>query len=280
MTPDTTLCHATYAASIRRQSPACMLFLLDQSGSMELPLSIPGSAPMSRKQAVADVVNRLLGELVLSCTKGDKVLDRFHVGVITYGERVACAPAFPGLEPLSKVALRTCKVELRTLRNPDGTTSEVAFPVWFEPQSSGNTPMCAALEQARALVEPWLAEHPESFPPILFNITDGEATDGNPLPAMQAIRALGTQDGPCLLFNCLLGDGTPVLWPGQAGEVPGGSARVLFEGSSELPDQMRRRAAEHHHLRLSPGAKGVVLNAALVDLVRLLDIGTPSPGGR
>lgn len=280
MTHGSILHQAAYAAPISRQSPACLLFLLDQSGSMNLSMSIPGAAAMPRKQAVADVVNRLLGELVLSCTKGVEVFDRFHVGVITYGERVACAPAFQGLEPLSNVALRTCTVEQRSLRNPDGTTSEAAFPIWFTPQSSGNTPMCEALELARTLVEPWLAEHPESFPPILFNITDGDATDGNPLAAMQAIRSLGTQDGPCLLFNCLLGDGSPVLWPGQAHEVPDGNARILFDGSSELPDRMRHRAAVHHHLDLSPGAKGVLLNAALVDLIRLLDIGTPVPGGR
>lgn len=280
MTTESTLCNATYAAPISRQNPACVLFLLDQSGSMEAPMMLPGHGSTPRKQAVADVVNRLLGELVLCCTKGVDVYDRFHVGVITYGEGVASAPSFNGLEPLSKVALRNCKVEQRAVKNPDGTTTEVAFPIWFEPQSAGGTPMRKAMEMARSLMEPWLVDHPESFPPIIFNITDGDATDGNPLPAMQALRGIGTQDGPCLLFNCLLGDGSPVLWPSQASEVPSGNMQVLFEGASELPEKMRRRAAEHHRMSLAPGTKGVVLNAALVDLVRLLDIGTPVPGGR
>lgn len=280
MTTEGTLCNTTYSAPISRQTPACVLFLLDQSGSMEAPMYVPGLGSIPRKQAVADVVNRLLGELVLSCTKGVDVYDRFHVGVITYGETVASAPSFNGLEPLSKVAVRNCEVEQRVVKNPDGTTTEVAFPIWFEPQSSGGTPMCKAMEMAHSLMEPWLADHPESFPPIIFNITDGDATDGNPLSSMQALRSIGTQDGPCLLFNCLLGGGSPVLWPSQASEVPSGNLQILFEGSSELPEKMRRRASEHHRLNLPQGAKGVLLNAALVDLVRLLDIGTPVSGGR
>lgn len=280
MTTETTLCNATYSAPISRQHPACVVLLLDQSGSMSSSMNVPGRGAISRKQAVADVVNRLLGELVLSCTKGTEVYDRFHVGVVTYGDSVACAPCFNGLEPLSNVAVRNCKVERRSLQNPDGTASDVSFPIWFEPQSSGGTPMCEALERARSLVEPWLADHPESFPPIIFNITDGDSTDGNPLSAMQALKGIGTQDGPCLLFSCLLGEGPSVLWPSHASQVPVGNMQALFEGASELPDMMRNRAAEAHRLNLPPGARGVVLNAALVDLVRLLDIGTPVRRGR
>jgi replication-associated recombination protein RarA len=40
---------------------------------------------------------------------------------------------------------------------------------------------------------------------------------------------------------------------------------------------MKARAAAAYGLALKEGVRGVALNAALTDLVRLLDIGTPVP---
>ena len=142
-----------YSAWICRETPACVLFLIDQSGSMEDPFQLPGEPRISRAQGVADVVNRTVSGLVLSCTKGETIFDRFHVGAVTYGGRAALAPGFPGLLPLSDVANRPLDVPLREVRNPYGTTSEVAFPVWFNPVHAGETPMCAALDLAHGLVD-------------------------------------------------------------------------------------------------------------------------------
>ncbi|BDU68702.1 hypothetical protein GETHOR_08030 [Geothrix oryzae] len=282
MIGETSTTHGTHTAAISRQNPGCILFLLDQSGSMAGSLSLPDGTAITKEQGVADVVNRLLGELVLSCTKGEEVYDRFHLGVITYGEGVRTASGFEGLVPLSKVASSYVHLDKRSARNPDGTTTDVAFPVWFVPTSGGGTPMCGAIHLAETLLEPWISQHPDSFPPIVFNITDGASTDGSPLPGLLALQAIGTGDGPCLTFNCLLAEdsGPAVVWPAETHQVPNGHLRDLFEGSSILPESMRARAASVHKLALSPGARGVVLNATLMDLVRLLDIGsTPNPGG-
>lgn len=266
-----------YKADIKRQTPACVVFLIDQSGSMEDPFHLPGEPEISKAQGVADVVNRTLGELVLSCTKGENVWDRFHIGAVTYGGRAIQAHGFSGLMRLSEVADNPLDVPMRTVRNPDGTTSEVAFPIWFNPVHAGETPMCAALGIAYALVERWAQENPESFPPIIFNISDGDSTDGDPRAAMERLKSISTEDGSCLVFNCLLSDGSGprLIWPSEVGQVPEGPLRSLFHGSSELPAPMRARAAATHGLTLHEGARGVVLNAALADLVRLLDIGTP-----
>src|SRR2546422_4517976 len=55
----------------------------------------------------------------------------------------------------------------------------VKFPVWFDPYWKGGTPMCAALKEATEITQTWCQEHPNGFPPIVINITDGEATDGD-----------------------------------------------------------------------------------------------------
>ena len=50
--------------------------------------------------------------------------------------------------------------------------------------------MCAALEYVRTSWRPWCASHPGSFPPVVIHLTDGEATDGDPEPAAEALKGL------------------------------------------------------------------------------------------
>ena len=49
-----------------------------------------GSQPEKRKaDGVTDALNRLLQNLVLKCAKADGIRDFFHVGMISYGGKVA-----------------------------------------------------------------------------------------------------------------------------------------------------------------------------------------------
>ena len=72
-----------YSAEISRTNPACVLVLVDQSGSMDEPFA--GQEDKKKSEGVADAVNRLLQNMVLKCAKADGVRDYFHVGVIGYG---------------------------------------------------------------------------------------------------------------------------------------------------------------------------------------------------
>ena len=270
-----------YSAEISRANPACILFLLDQSGSMNEPFALPGDPPIPKAKGVADAINRLIAELILTCMEGELVLDRIHLGVVTYGGDQASLPqGFPMLRALSEVAANPLRIETRTMEVYDGAggtvRKETRFPLWFEPQASGATPMCHALAMARSLIEPWSASHPDSFPPVIFNITDGASTDGDPLPGMKSLQACGTQDGQALSINILLADGRggATIFPTSAGNFPEGPLRSLVEGASVLPEVMRRRAASRHEIDIPEGARGVVLNAHLVDVVKLLDIGS------
>ena len=270
-----------YTAEISRANPACILFLLDQSGSMNATFGAPGQTALPKAQSVADAINRLISELVVTCTDGESVLDRFHIGVITYGGAQAChAPGFQGLQALSEVATHPLRVDTRIQQVPDGAgglvQQETRFPIWFEPKADGGTPMCHAISLAKEVIEPWVASHPQSFPPIVFNITDGEGTDGDPLQSLRNIQACGTQDGGALTLNLFLADGqgASMAYPTSFQHMPEGPLRSLVEGASVLPDSMRRRASQFHEMVLPEGARGVVLQASLVDVIRLLDIGS------
>ena len=45
--------------------------------------------------------------------------------------------------------------------------------------ANGGTPMCHALGMATSLLQSWTSQHANSFPPVVINISDGEATDGD-----------------------------------------------------------------------------------------------------
>jgi hypothetical protein len=213
-----------YAAAISRSNPSCFLFLIDQSGSMNEvmnPTNVrPAGAPHqadgktythvadgpTKAQSVADAINRLLQTLTIKCAKSEGIRDYFDVGVVGYGGEETeshIAPAMAGLlagrdlVPISEIANNPARIDERVKKASDGAGGLVEqkfkLPIWFDAVAKGGTPMCGALRRARSILEPWVLEHPDSFPPIVINITDGESTDGDPTSDAFSLS------GPC--FN-------------------------------------------------------------------------------
>jgi hypothetical protein len=201
---------------------------------------------------VADAINRCLQNLCITCAREEGVGDYFHIGVIAYGARVG--PAFGGslsgrdLVPLSEIAVSPARVDSRTKKVNDGAgglvEQTVKFPVWFDAQANGGTPMCQALEEARRVVQGWVDQHPDCFPPVVINITDGESTDGDPAAAAAAVRAVGSSDGEALLFNAHVSSNraTPVEFPADDAGLPTGTkqlrafvTRLLLAGLLRCP---------------------------------------------
>jgi hypothetical protein len=270
-----------YAAEISRSNPTCFLFLLDQSKSMLGPIG--GGQDKKKADAVADSLNRLLYTLVLRCVWGQSVLDRFHVGVIGYGRAVvpALGGALAGRElvPIGELARCPLRVEQRINLVDDGRGGQVEqivkAPVWFEPAGGGKTPMCKCLERASQIVSRFLLEHPACYPPLIINLSDGEATDGNPEGAAQNLRELASEDGAVLLFNAHLSSRSDqaIEFPDAEAGLPDEYARRLFRMSSRLPPAMMN-SARQAGLTVTADSRGFVFNADLASVVRFLDIGT------
>ncbi|HEV3261373.1 MAG TPA: vWA domain-containing protein [Gemmataceae bacterium] len=271
----------SYSAEISRTNPTCFLFLVDQSGSMAKPFG--GEAGKIKAQGVADAINRLLQNLVLKCAKSDGIRDYFYVGVIGYGARVG--PAFGGgladrgLVPVSDIANTPLRVEQRTRKVDDGAGGLVEqkfkFPVWFEPTADGKTPMCKAFNLAGQAVLQFIKRFPSCYPPMVLNITDGMATDGNPEPAAGGVRSLASQDGEVLLFNAHLSSRPekPIEFAAKDQGLPDDFARLLFRMSSVLPPPLQA-AARQEGFQAGPQTRGFVFNADLVSVIRFMDIGT------
>jgi hypothetical protein len=271
-----------YTAEISRTNPSCLLFLIDQSGSMQDPFG-GGESRKKKADGVADAINRLLQNLVIKCAKSEGIRDYYHVGVIGYGTIVGSAfiGALSGKElvPISDIATMPARIDDRTKKVDDGAgglvDQTVRFPIWFDPLANGGTPMCQALAHAKNILSDWLAKHTMCFPPIVINITDGESTDGDPSSAANSIKSLSVNDGTVLLFNIHISSQSaiPIEFPNSEIGLPDQYARLLFQNSSLLPDYMRG-IAQQEGIPVTDGARGFVFNGDMVSVIRFLDIGT------
>jgi hypothetical protein len=270
-----------FSAEISRTNPTCLIFLVDQSSSMDGPFG--GQPGKKKSDGVADAINRLLQNLVLKCAKADGVRDYFHVGVIGYGEdvgpRLAGTTASQPLAPISAIANNPLRLEQRTRMVDDGAGGLVEqafrFPVWFEPVAGGKTPMNAAVEMAKEIVTEFIATYPDCFPPLVINLTDGKPTDANPLDAAVALKAMKSTDGNVLMFNAHLSSSPspPVCFPSDENGLADKYAKLLFRMSSILPPRLMSAAKDEGYAIDGP-ARGFVFNADLVAVIRFLDIGT------
>lgn len=269
-----------YEASITRQEPAAILFLLDQSGSMDEALA----NGKSKCQQLADTLNRSIANLVQRCARADGVRDYFYLGGLAYGQGQV-RDAFDSLSgksvfrPISEFAERPKRVDERKKLEDDGAGGiferVIKFPIWHEPYASGDTPMCQALyEAARAIVE-FCDAHPNSYPPTVLHITDGEANDGDPEAIAEGVKQLHTNDGNVLLFSLHLspGGGQALAFPREEADLANNYARMLFRMSSELPKHLLAAAKERRH-KLEEGARGFMFNAEAVEIAEFFDIGT------
>ena len=180
--------------------------------------------------------------------------------------------------------LRRTAVECRL---PDGGIAlrEVTVPTWIEPHAVGQTPMCEALRRIRDLAAAWCADpaHAESFPPVVFHITDGEATDCDDEELRTVagqIRDLGTADGKVLLINIHIAadaEGRSVFFPSEEESAyPNRYATLLCDCSSVMPEVFEAAIREAKGPGALPPFRGVSYNASADQLVAMLNIGSIS----
>ncbi|MEE3719131.1 vWA domain-containing protein [Tumidithrix elongata RA019] len=272
-----------YSAEISRRHPSCFLFLVDQSGSMADSFDPKSGHELQKAQVVADAVNRLLDSLGQRCVKGNEIYNYFDVGVIGYNSEVA--PALDGslsgqaIAPISTIYENPAELEHRTQQVSDGMGGIVEvsndFPIWFKPIANGGTAMCNVFEMARGLLQDWVEKHPQSYPPTIINITDGESTDGDPREAANRLKEVHTNDGSVLLYNIHLSseDVSQISFPSTADVLQDPYAKLMYEISSPLP-KAAKNAAEKEGYKVSSESRAFMFNADPVKLIQFLDIGT------
>ena len=276
-----------YQREISRDHKACILFLLDQSYSMVEPL---GGSTSRKCDELAKAVNGWLYNISIRASGDEGIRDYMDVGLIGYRTDQQANPIIQpalvgplaGRQLVSVTDVGNCPARIDTMmqRIQDEETGQwmefpAESPIWVDPVAEGSTPMCHVLYHAYQVLSQWIQQHPDSFPPIVIHISDGESQDGDPIPYADAIRNLATSDGNVLLFNCHLSmtQAQQVLFPSSPNGLPDELAAVLFNMSSVLPEVFYRNAVAEG-MPLQPGARGMCFNADMVVLVKFLDMGT------
>ncbi|MCS7475287.1 hypothetical protein ACFFQW_29680 [Umezawaea endophytica] len=280
-----------YRQSVSRSTPGCVVILLDRSDSMKLPWGKSGD---SLAVGAALAVNNILLDMCVKATTevNAPVRHYFDVGVFSYGARLTgpggegVEPAFGGplagrgLVPLPELAAHPMAV--RQEPSIDLMPVNVKMPVWVDPAHGYRTPMCQAVAVAGGYVFDWAAAHPDSFPPIIINITDGMVTD-NPYDGatiqewVERLTAIETRDGRALFFNVFLSpvEVPEIVFPSDPGGLPL-PGPDLFALSSVLPAPMVENArVDGYDVRA--GAKGLAFNVGRSTLLRVLQVGTRVP---
>ena len=276
-----------YQREISRDHKACVLFLLDQSFSMTEAL---GRSNRRKCDELALAVNRWLHNMAIRASGDEGIRDWMDVGVIGYRTDQAATPVIEAaltgplagrtLVSITDIGNHPARIDTSVQQIQDEETGEMLEvpsddPIWIDPVAEGSTPMCHVLHRAHGILQQWIVKHPQSFPPIVVHITDGESQDGDPLPYAEAVRALATSDGNVLLLNCHLSMAAeaPCLFPVSETELSDPLAKVLLRMSSVLPEPLLRSAIAEGYAK-GPGARGMAFNADMAVLIKFLDMGT------
>jgi hypothetical protein len=263
----------SYSQSLNASNPGCFIFLLDQSLSMSDPWGNEGS----RADQVAQILNDFLLEMIATCDTGSVIKDRIYVSVIGYG--LSVGSAFLGVLSgknnikISEINTHPIEIQKRIDQKTDGTgksvDSEVLFPVWIKPKYGGSTPMSKAFSEGLEIAQDWVVNHPNSYPPIIVNITDGEY-DSSPADEVNKIKKLSTLDGNVLVFNINIENKDEEIFCPNSKDNLSGYRAELYELSSELPPTMVSMANEKNH-KLESGSKGFICNGNSSALMSFLD---------
>ena len=280
-----------YTQSITRSRRTAFFLAIDCSGSMAEPIRFRGR-PTTKAEAVASVANGLLFELIERARRSDGVRNYYDIAVLGYSGDDEVSSLLPGdRDTLSVTELAAVRPDIRRetveCRLPDGGIAlrELPVPVWIEPRAAGQTPMCEALRRVRDIAAEWTARaaNAESFPPVVFNITDGEATDCDDeelCAVAEQIKSLRTADGNVLLVNIHIAAGdTPrtVFFPStEEADYPNRYAAVLYECSSLMPEVFDEAIREAKGPGATPPFRGMSYNASAEQLITMLNIGSIS----
>ncbi len=98
----------------------------------------------------------------------------------------------------------------------------------------GNTPMRAGLTEVSKRFERELRTRDKDTIPVLFILSDGEPTDGNPLPVLETLKPHGIT-----IISCFVTDqdiANPRILYGEAESQWNAGAKLMFEMSSKMED--------------------------------------------
>ncbi len=279
-----------YKQEITQRHRTAFIIAIDQSESMLGEVSF-NNRKVSKAVAVTEITDNLIDELILRALRNDEVRDYYDIALLGYADN----KVYPLIQPerffIPVSELLPLKIEQKTRLVerflPDGSLRQYKETqnVWIKPHAHGNTPMYEAMMKIRELVTEWCnkPQNRDSFPPIVFNITDGITSDchGNELFAItEQIRSISTTDGNVLLINIHLASGDyrrSVIFPSDDEiDTDNHCLRLLAECSSYMPDAFNELIRAQRGNWVKPPFRAMSFNSSIVELIAMFNIGSRS----
>lgn len=279
-----------YTQDITRQHRAAIVIAIDQSCSMGGRMMLNGW-DLSKAEVVSMVTGRLIDELIMRSYRDGEYRHYYDIALVGYsGEEVySLLGDEVNFHPITILAGRDIRRISYTLNYNTmlrGVQSfEEQVSLWVEPRSQGSTPMYKMIGMVTELVNEWCnkSENRDSFPPIVINITDGEASDADYEMlriASQKLKSTGTTNGNTLFANIHISSDashTPILFP-NIREVPLEirNAHLMMDMSSIIPEPFHPYIHECRSSFAQPPYIAMGYNTSMSELVAMLNIGTRS----
>lgn len=248
---------AAYTKKATQNHPALVIYLLDVSGSMSLPLG-----GRKRIDVVTESLNVALRQMVFRSTKGSRISSRYRVAIIAYSDEVQDL--------------------LGGIRNIDELMNTGMLPV-LQPQRFSDT--ASAFLYAEQLLLNELPSIQDCPAPLVCHMTDGVYTGADPEPVARRIMNMSVKDGNVLIENIFISDDVleqeiefPKRWQGVRDDTvfKDDYGEKLRRMSSVMPESYRSMMRESNYnlamgsLLMFPGT-----NPDLVSLGFQMSAATP-----
>jgi hypothetical protein len=205
--------YGAYAQLSTATTPALIVYLIDISKSMGLPIG-----NKRRVDIVQEALSVALRRMVFLSTRGSRISPRYHVAIYAYSERVY--DLVGGIQPIDRLAsLEVSKLELDTTTNT-----------------------ALGFQHVEELLKEHIGRYQTCPAPLVCHLTDGQFTGNDPAPIVKRIQSLRVNDGAVLVENIFLND--KMLVVGGIGDLKSWSG--ITQDTRFTDDDDGRYA---HHLR-------------------------------
>ena len=255
------------------KEPGLLMVIADLSGSMNEGFA--GQTDITKKDALADVVNGVVGDFVDRMNVGGQIRPRIDVMLEGYGGNGTGSllqGALAGKEIVSIAELAdnpAAEIDV-----DDGEGNMIPRPVWINPNGSGGTPMKAGFARLRSTAAKWGRKPSGKHLVLGIHVTDGVFTDADPSPELAELATEGkARGGELLMTNIHLSSGgsagNAVIFPDEAdADQLDEQGKLLFRMSSPVP------AALAEKLGTKPGARMMAYNATVEQFARVFEAGS------
>lgn len=258
------------------KDPGCIIFMIDQSASTR---GMFHKSKNSISFEVARAVNMILDELFEANRSKDQIIPRVMIGCYCYSGITDVNWAIPDVNPNSDGLISISNLEACVNELMDDEFEKCIS--WFvHEKSHGATPMRVAFEKTAQIAKMFTENYPNSYPPVIINITDGFPTDCavEELPeVVLPIMNLKTSDGASLIFNIhiSLDSTSSIFFPKFSDNLPDVNSGHLLNASSTIPSSFVAKFGEigREKFPIHENSKCLVYNAdsaTLIEAIRII----------